>query len=133
MKYALLVLLLIAGTVATEVAKADIPPPDDYVETCTIDKQTAPGLTCESCRAWHGERDACDKTLGVQGFRKMCQAYGASAWSEVWCKGEATGPKPAEGPTPTSGPESKKTGCTGGSLELWALAGLVLPILRRRR
>lgn len=133
MKVAVSLVSLVLVTLAIGTAKADIPPGDDYVETCTIEKQSAPGLTCDSCRAWHGERDACDKTLGVQGYRKMCQAWGASAWSEVWCKGEATGPKPAEGPTPTAGPESKKTGCEGAGLELWALAGLALPLVRRRR
>jgi len=129
MKYALFLVMLVAGGIS----RADIPPSDDYVETCTIEKQAVPGLTCESCRAWHGERDACDKTLGTQGFRKMCKGWGASAWSEVWCKGEASEVKSAEGPTPTHGPESKKTGCNGAGLEFWALAGLVLPLARRRR
>ena len=132
MKYALFTCLLVIDLViGAGVAQADIPPPDDYVETCTVEKQ-APGLTCESCRAWHGDVNACDKTLGAQGFRKMCKSWGASSWSEVWCKGEATGPVPAEGPTPTNGSESKQTGCAGGGIELWALAGLALALLRRR-
>lgn len=125
-----LVLALIA---VPSVALADIPPPDDYVETCTLEKQQVPGLECKSCSAWHGEQDACDKTLGVEGYRRMCKSYGASAWSEIWCKGEPTGPAPAEGTTPTSGPEPKKTGCAGGGVtSLLALLALALPRSRRR-
>lgn len=126
-------LFALALIAVPSVALADIPPPDDYVETCTIDKQQVPGLECKSCSAWHGEQDACDKTLGAEGYRRMCKSYGASAWSEIWCKGEPTGPAPAEGPTPTSGPESKKTGCTGGGVAgLWALAAFGLLRARRR-
>ena len=126
MKTLLVACLVVFGGIA----RADVPPPDDYVEDCTIEKQSAPGLTCDSCRAWHGERDACDKTLGVKGYRKMCQGWGASAWTEVWCSGEAT-KDAAEGPGPTSGSESKKTGCEGGATALLTL--LALPFLRRRR
>lgn len=125
--------LALALVAVPGVALADIPPPDDYVETCTLEKQQVPGLDCKSCSAWHGEQDACDKTLGAEGYRRMCKSYGASAWSEIWCKGEPTGPTPAEGTTPTSGPEPKKTGCVGGGVtSLLALLALALPRSRRR-
>jgi hypothetical protein len=114
---------------APTAALADVPPPDDFVEECTVEKQTVPGLECESCRAWHGERDACDKTLGVKGMRRMCESWGASAWNEVWCKGEPTGPKPEDTPP------VKKSNCAGGGLETLALPllGLALVAARERR
>ncbi len=120
-------LVLIAG-----IAHADVPPPDGYVEDCTIEKQSAPGLTCESCRAWHGDREACTKTLGVKGYRKMCESHGASVWNEIWCTGEATKDS-AEGPGPTNGSESKKTGCEGGATSLLALLAVSLARLVRAR
>jgi len=120
-------LLVVLCLVLPVAARADVPPPDDYVETCTVAKQTVAGLECKDCRAWHGERDACDKTLGKEGYRKMCQSWGASAWGEVWCKGE---PKPAEPAQPATTP--KKSSCAAGGFELWSLIGVAL-FLRRRR
>lgn len=124
--------LLVAGLVLMGgIARADMPPPEGYVEECTVEKQSVPGLTCESCRAWHGEMDACDKTLGVKGMTKKCKSWGASAWDEVWCSGTPTDKQPAEGPGPTNGSDSKKSGCEGGATSLLALLGL--PLLRRSR
>ena len=131
MKSALLALMLLF--VPSGAALADIPPPDDYVEKCTVENHTQPGVTCESCSAWHGDQDACVKSLGTKGFAKRCETYGASAWSEVWCKGEPTAtaePKAAETPgVATSDP--KKSGCDAGGSSLLAL--LALPVLLRRR
>ncbi|MBL8785420.1 MAG: hypothetical protein JNJ59_10995 [Deltaproteobacteria bacterium] len=85
-------------------ARADIPPPGDYKETCTVKIQQKKGTTCAECRAWHGERDACEKSLGANGWSKACKGWGASAWTEVWCiAGEGVnplGPAPVK-PTPT--------------------------------
>lgn len=85
-------------------ARADIPPPRDYKETCTVKLQQKKGTTCAECRAWHGERDACEKSLGANGWSKACKGWGASAWTEVWCiAGEGVnplGPAPVK-PTPT--------------------------------
>lgn len=108
---------------ATSVALADVPPPDDYVEQCTKEIQTKPGLECQECNAWHGEREVCKSKLEKDGFRKMCQSWGASAWTEVWCKGEAK-PEPAKEST-------TKSSCAGGGLEALSLLGL-LALVRRR-
>jgi uncharacterized protein (TIGR03382 family) len=94
------------------------------------------GLECQSCQAHHGAPDACATTLGKDGYRKMCKSWGASAWSEVWCKGEPTAPpaetKPAEAP---AGDAPKKTGCAavGASGVLGALGALGIVLGRRRR
>lgn len=120
-------------------ARADMPPPDDYVEECTIEKQQKPGMECNTCGAWHGDREACDKTLGVQGFRKMCKGWGASAWTEVWCKGEASStpdqpdPKPAETPGPGSSEPQKKSGCDVGDAAPSALLAVLGAFALRRR
>ncbi|MFO0744622.1 MAG: hypothetical protein U1F43_02975 [Myxococcota bacterium] len=138
MKTALLSLLVLAFPLA---ARADVPPPDDYVETCTVEKQTKPGLDCKSCSAWHGEPDACDKTLGKDGYAKKCQSWGASSWGEVWCKGtETPAEKPAEKPadkpaetSPAAKPASASK-CAAGGVELQiGLAAALLMLVRRAR
>lgn len=88
-------------------ASADVPPPPGYVETCTVERQQKPGEECRECRAWHGERDACEKTLGKDGFERRCSTAGASVWTELWCRNAdapAAPPKPAEPPAPPAPP-----------------------------
>lgn len=120
-------LIALCLSLVPAVAHADVPPPDDYVETCTVEKQAVPGLECQSCSAWHGERDACDKTLGQEGYRRMCKSWGASAWSEIWCKGEPTAPPPS------ADTASKQSGCAGGPVGGLALVGLALVVASARR
>src|SRR5688572_11924696 len=75
---------------STTSALADLPPPDDYVEQCTIDKaQERTGQACRSCNAWHGEPEACKTQFKDTTFAHECRAYGASTWSEVWCDPKA--------------------------------------------
>ena len=137
MKRALLSTALLTLCVVS-VARADVPPPDDYVEECTVEKQQKPGMECNTCGAWHGDREACDKSLGTQGYRKMCKGWGASSWTEVWCKGEAKSedpadPKPAETPGPGSSEPQKKSGCDAGGAGSWVALGLLAALARTRR
>src|SRR5262245_4424516 len=67
-------------------ALADMPPPEGYVETCSAAQRQTPGTECYSCGSYHGSMDKCPKLLGTNGFTKACQSYGASVWSEVWCR-----------------------------------------------
>ena len=115
----------------TTAARADIPPPNDYVETCTVAKQQEGGKVCVACDALHGERDKCEKSVGTQGYAHVCKGWGASAWTEVWCKaGSATTKddppktnpgtdKPTEQPMPKTAdvPAPKKSNCAGGDPE----------------
>jgi hypothetical protein len=79
-------LLALGALALPSSARADLPPPDDYVEQCTVDKaQGRTKQTCQSCSAWHGDPDACKKQFEGGTFAHECRAYGASTWSEVWC------------------------------------------------
>ena len=107
------VFAIVVMAVPRVAAFADVPPPPGYVEGCTVEKQQKKGEACQSCRAWHGERDKCSKTLGKNGYSQRCKTRGASAWSEVWCKRAAKGTtkKPDAPPVPT-----KNDAVGGGTL-----------------
>lgn len=69
-------------------SRADIPPEPGYVEQCTVEKVQKKGEFCSSCRAWHGDRDVCDRTFGSDTklkWKLRCHTRGASVWSEIWC------------------------------------------------
>jgi hypothetical protein len=74
-------LLCIPGIVA-----ADVPPPPGYVETCTVEKQCKADEEGRTCSANYNDTAACEKTLGKDGFVRRCKSYGASVWTEVWCR-----------------------------------------------
>jgi hypothetical protein len=127
------------------VVRADIPPPEGYVETCTLENHAKPGTECVSCDAWHGEHDKCEKLHGAAGYTQSCRTGGASTWSEVWCRpasGDAAPDAPVPTPAPTAGEaeapvvaEKKSGKCTGGGLPgafAWLGAIAALPFLRRR-
>lgn len=67
----------------TLIARADIPPPGDYIETCTVAIQCGE-IEGTSCSAYFGGREDCD-ALEAKGWQQMCKTYGASTWSEVFC------------------------------------------------
>lgn len=77
-------LLLLAA-----LAYADIVP-DDYIETCTLERYTATGAACAVCRSsvFDEAMSADCAMLASQGLTRMCQTAGATVWSEVWCRGE---------------------------------------------
>lgn len=154
MKRALLMGVL-AGVLGSNLwvgkARADIPPPPDYVEQCTVEKQTAPGKTCVACNANFGNRTGCQTQYGGEGYAKACQSYGASVWTEVWCRGGTTPvPPPTEvdaGSPSTGGGNSVPpvppgpVGCScqtagavpGTLVGAWLVVGAALVALRRRR
>lgn len=81
---------------AAGAAVADVPPPDCYVETCTLDALTANGGNCEACEAGPAVEDGCAEQMN-KGFERQCAAWGASAYTEVWCEPDS-GFTPAEDP-----------------------------------
>ncbi|MBW2459158.1 MAG: hypothetical protein JRI68_31965 [Deltaproteobacteria bacterium] len=136
-------------------ARADVAPPPDYVEQCTLTHHQAPRSECVECGdAYHGEPDACRNRYAQAGYSLACRTGGASVWEEIWCR--PMGTKPAPDPVPTStfatppdpfpanqppgpgpndpndtvGPQPTKSGscgaCTVGSRTGTALAGLAL-------
>lgn len=140
MKPSVLVPLALALALPS-LARADLPPPPGYVESCTVEKQQGPGDECLVCGdAYHGDVDACERKHAATGHTRRCRTSGASVWQEVWCKGGAkTDPAPTEtkdvaappaSPTPArSGSCSVVDGSGGG----WLLIVLGLAFARPRR
>ena len=95
------VVLGVASTVS-----ADVAPPPDYVEDCTIENEQGTGETCISCNTYHGEPDACSDEWGSQGYEHRCNTAGASVWDEVWCKADET---EGTGETPPSNGDEEET------------------------
>jgi hypothetical protein len=87
--------LSLAVVVFPAFAAADLPPPDGYVEQCTVEKQCAKGEEGTACRASFKERDKCRTELSAQGWVHKCKTRGASVWTEVWCR-----PKKADDKAP---------------------------------
>lgn len=77
-------------------ASADVPPPDDYVERCTIEIAKRDGEECVGRSSWHGDKGEAASYLGNLGFCRRCRTHGASVWSEVHCrKADPSKPLPA--------------------------------------
>lgn len=99
---AVLLTFLIQATLISSVY-ADVPPPEDYQETCTVEIQSENGDECISCSAYR-EMNDCESTYGAEGYTKNCQSWGATVWTEVWCKAS---PNSVEG---TGGMNAEETG-----------------------
>lgn len=70
------------------IARADLPPPGDYVEECTVARKEQSGTTCEQCKnsykSFQGD-DPCKTKYAETNFEYVCKGWGASVWTEVWC------------------------------------------------
>ena len=132
------------------IALADIPPPSDYVEACTVELACGEkdGVLCGS--SYFGEPDACANEHAPSGYTKACGTRGASVWDEVWCRpkdwvpsppdADTTSPEPVAptppGPAPTPPaptPPTDKTGCSSLPGAPWLGVFLPLALVRRRR
>jgi len=78
--------------VLATLALADVPPPEGYVESCTVANHQSDTVECQKCDAYHGGREPCE-ALEKQGYTRQCKTRGASVWDEVMCrpKGAASG------------------------------------------
>jgi len=77
---------LVLVAVSATPAWADVPPPDGYVETCTSAKQQTESSECLECRGWVSQSQRCTNLLVPYCYTKICNSYGASAWTEVFCR-----------------------------------------------
>ncbi|MFT6144497.1 MAG: hypothetical protein ACJAZO_003674 [Myxococcota bacterium] len=124
-------------------ALADIPPPNGYQETCTVDL-VCPSAQGVACSASFNDRDTCERDWGTKGYSKACQTRGASTWSEVWCSnaaplGEPAGEPviptepvtPSEPGSPDVRKSSRCSSLTGSATWMFAMVGLLG--LRRRQ
>lgn len=124
--FALLVSSLSVASVAS-VARADVPPPSDYVEQCTPEIQCKGGRVCGT---FHGEANAeCAKAATEAGMEQRCTSWGATVGSAVFCpKGAAVPepPKAAPAKKGCGGCVTASTSANGDGLAVGAIAALVI-------
>lgn len=122
-------------------ALADVAPPPDYVETCTVDQQQGDGETCVSCEVSFEDFEACINTYEPQGYELRCKTAGASVYSEVFCMANQGGAAGAGAEPTNDASESDSDGEASCSLSprsergsaVWLLlVGLALAWRRRR-
>ncbi|HEX2877056.1 MAG TPA: hypothetical protein VHP33_37655 [Polyangiaceae bacterium] len=96
---------LLAGAIAVTApsVRADVPPPEGYVEPCTVEKQSASGQGCVLCGdSYYKTPNACAAKLEPDGYTKACRTRGASTWKEVWCKNGKGAPAASAPPAPSA-------------------------------
>lgn len=84
---------------------ADVAPPPEYVEKCRMSLVQKQGEECTECRAGVGQHEKCAKSLGLKGYTYNCRNYGASNWTEIWCRpvnGSSTSDTSRTGPVANS-------------------------------
>jgi hypothetical protein len=88
-----LLLGILATTIYVTPAFADVAPPLGYVEQCTVAIQQGPGKSCIACPSSYltfaGDAATCQSQYEGAGYAKACKSYGASVWTEVWCRADA--------------------------------------------
>lgn len=90
-------LVVSALALASAPGRADVPPPAGFVESCTVEHESAGGKECVLCGdAYYAKPDACTR-FQSEGYEKSCRTRGASTWKEVWCR--QGGGKPAPAPS----------------------------------
>ena len=74
-------------------ARADVAPPNDYVEACTLKKKTTSSSECVECQnsQMNDSKARCGQLLSPYCYEQVCQTYGASVWTEVWCRTKSEG------------------------------------------
>lgn len=114
--------LLIGAFLATAAfagtATADVAPPEDYVESCTLEKQQKPGEDCVECSATYFDNpNPCEAQYANRGYAHRCSSWG-TAHTEIWCKAAAQGTAGSAGAADigngTAGSEAIDSGGQGG-------------------
>jgi hypothetical protein len=132
-------------------ARADIPPPEDYVEGCTLESHQSDATECVACPSGRENGTACSDAHSPGGYAKVCQTYGATTFTEIWCRARTSAPPvPSEPPAPTAeggeadagetpvvttgAPETETAGggCAGGGGTVGLLASALALFMRRR-
>jgi len=115
-------------------AHADLPPPPDYVETCTLTNVQKPGESCGVCSAGFMEPDICKETLAPQGYAYRCTAgTSPSVWTEIWCKaGEHNVEEDFQVPPQAVATPHARQGCRRSAAALLLVVMVSLTWLGRR-
>ena len=85
-------------------AVADTPPPQESVETCTLEKQQQSGEECLMCGASVGDPAKCLKRLAQRGYQRRCRGSGEPVWLEMWCRPLSAGGHATPAPGVADGP-----------------------------
>jgi hypothetical protein len=98
MRYLSIALTLALSLRLVGSVRADIPPPPDYVEKCTVANKQTTTSECLACSSGYFALNKCSGLLTPYCYSKVCQTYGASVFSELWCrtKGEGVPAVPAD-------------------------------------
>jgi len=106
-------------------SNADVSPGPFYHEDCTVDQLEQAGTTCQECDNWVSAADSsgadpCETEFTGTAYEYVCQTYGASSWTEVWCDGP---------------PKERRCGCATGGLGAgsWVAGLVLLGAMARRR
>lgn len=95
----LAVAALVVAFVPTGAARADVAPPDDYVDPC---KSVVLDASCRRCTAPEFKARSCHEDARAAGLVERCHGWGYA----MYCgDGETPAPAPELTPTPTSTPE----------------------------
>ncbi len=126
----------------TGVAFADVPPPEDYVETCTVARQQKVGETCVACSVSMSDPTVCSTQYEPQGYALRCRTSGASVFSELYCRATDPSTQTATQTSTDSNASEDGDGCAvktplGGHGGAWAFVaalslGLGFTHARRR-
>jgi hypothetical protein len=112
MKYSNLLSVIgafLATAVFAGIASADVAPPEDYVETCTLEQQQKPGEQCVACQAtYFDDPNPCQEQYGPLGYSNRCKSWGTSH-TEIWCQDSAQG---AGGSAGAGGTEPAEAGAS---------------------
>jgi hypothetical protein len=76
--------LLLAGA---KPALADVAPPVGYVETCTGKEYVDAGAECLGCLGGRSN-NRCSELLAPYCYSDVCHTYGASFFTEIWCRAQ---------------------------------------------
>lgn len=89
-------------------SRADLPRPEGWEPSCTIEKHRKEGEECKACRGYRAP-DPCQEELAKGGYARRCEEGGAGSYVAVWCKGGAGAAPSAPAPTTpaTPAPDTK--------------------------
>ncbi len=122
--------LTVASFFIAHAAIADVAPPDNYVEDCTLEKQHFDGMSCITCQGGGAvqpeDEGACDESANeADGYEFVCRTRGASYNTEIWCKDSPGETGPAGDPS-SDGCAVVSPGAGGGSWFIVYLLSIVV-------
>jgi len=77
-----------AALLEASTALADMPPPEDYVESCTVAQQQHAGETCVACTVTYADFQGCQKLYAPTTYAYRCKSWGASVYQEIYCSSQ---------------------------------------------